>query len=174
MTPAIVEPMAEVTIRPIRSEDVPEVVAMVHELAAHEGMAEHCRLRPEQLHEALFRDRAALFGIVAEAEGAVGGFALYFLNFSTWDGVHGVWAEDVYVRPELRGRGVGRALWSHLARFALDNGYTRVDCVTLHDNALGMAAHLALGARPMDDWRVLRWDGEALRALAEAPAEWGA
>jgi GNAT superfamily N-acetyltransferase len=171
VTRTIVELVADVIIRPVRPDDVSEITAMVHELAAHEGMSEHCRLRPEQLSEALFRQRPALFGIVAESEGAVGGFALYFLNFSTWDGVHGVWAEDVYVRPELRGGGVGRALWSHLARFALDHGYSRVECVTLHDNALGMAAHLALGARPMDDWRVLRWDGDALTALAEAPVD---
>jgi GNAT superfamily N-acetyltransferase len=163
--------VADVIIRPVRPADVSDVVAMVHELADHEGMPEHCRLRPEQLHEALFRECAALFGVVATVGDTVGGFALYFLNFSTWDGVHGIWAEDVYVRPELRGRGVGRALWRHLAQLALDSGYTRVECVTLQDNTLGMAAHLAMGARPMDDWRVLRWDGAALRALASASAD---
>jgi len=134
-------------------------------------MPERCHLEPAQLHRALFGERPALFGIVAELAGAeladaVGGFALYFLNFSTWDGVHGIYAEDVYIRPALRGRGVARRLWSHLARLALDNGYTRVECVTLRTNSLGMTVHLALGARPLDDWRMLRWDGAALHALA--------
>ena len=158
--------MSDVIIRPVLPADVPCVVHMVHELAAHEQMPEHCQLRPEQLHEALFRDQPALFGIVAEHNGSVGGFALYFLNFSTWDGVHGVYAEDVYVRPSLRGRGVGQRFWQYLGQFALDNGYTRVECVTLRTNSLGMTVHLALGARPLDDWRMLRWDGAALHALA--------
>ena len=162
--------VSEVIIRAVEARDVDAVVAMVHELAAHEEMPEQCHLEPAQLHRALFGERPALFGIVAELAGAeladaVGGFALYFLNFSTWDGVHGIYAEDVYIRPALRGRGVARRLWSHLARLALDNGYTRVDCVTLRSNTLGMDVHLALGAQPMDEWRVLRWDGDALRTL---------
>jgi len=162
--------VSEVIIRAVEARDVDAVVAMVHELAAHEEMLERCHLEPAQLHRALFGERPALFGIVAELAGAeladaVGGFALYFLNFSTWDGVHGIYAEDVYIRPALRGRGVARRLWSHLARLALDNGYTRVDCVTLRSNTLGMDVHLALGAQPMDEWRVLRWDGDALRTL---------
>jgi len=156
----------EVSIRAVEPGDVADVVAMVYELAAHEEMPEHCRLRPEQLREALFRERPALFGIVAELDGEVGGFALYFLNFSTWNGVHGVYAEDVYVRPSARGKGVGARLWRHLAQLVLDNGYSRLECATLHSNTLGMDVHLALGARPMDDWRVLRWDGDALRTLA--------
>jgi GNAT superfamily N-acetyltransferase len=157
--------VTEVIIRAIEARDVDAVVAMVHELAAHEEMPGQCHLVPAQLHGALFGERPALFGIVAELAGEVGGFALYFLNFSTWDGVHGIYAEDVYIRPALRGRGVARLLWGHLARLALDSGYTRVDCVTLRSNSLGMDVHLALGAQPMDEWRVLRWEGDALRTL---------
>jgi len=142
--------VSEVIIRAVEARDVDAVVAMVHELAAHEEMLERCHLEPAQLHRALFGERPALFGIVAELAGAeladaVGGFALYFLNFSTWDGVHGVYAEDVYVRPSLRGRGVGQRFWQYLGQFALDNGYTRVECVTLRTNSLGMTVHLALG-----------------------------
>ena len=159
--------MTEVIIRAVEARDVDAVVAMVHELAAHEDMPEHCRLEPAQLHRALFGERPALYGIVAELAGEVGGFALYFLNFSTWDGVHGIYAEDVYLRPALRGRGVARRIWGHLAQLALDNDYTRVECVTLRSNTLGMDVHLALGAEPRDDWRVLRWDGDALTALAK-------
>jgi GNAT superfamily N-acetyltransferase len=158
--------VSDVIIRPVRPGDVAEVVAMVHELAEHEQLPEHCHLRGEQLHHALFGDRPALYGLVAEQAGAVGGFALYFLNFSTWDGVHGIYAEDVYLRPALRGHGVGRRIWRELARLALRHGYTRVECVTLLSNTLGMRAHLAMGARPMRDWRVLRWDGDALHTLA--------
>ncbi|MDT7669250.1 MAG: hypothetical protein QOC74_2033 [Pseudonocardiales bacterium] len=158
--------MSEVIIRAIEARDVEQVAAMVHELAAHEEMPEHCHLKPEQLLGVLFGERPALFGIVAELDGEVGGFALYFLNFSTWHGVHGIYAEDVYIRPALRGRGVARQIWGHLAQLALDNGYTRVECVTLRSNTLGMDVHLALGAEPRDDWRVLRWEAETLRALA--------
>jgi GNAT superfamily N-acetyltransferase len=159
--------VTEVIIRAIEARDVEAVVAMVHELAAHEEMPEECHLEPAQLHRALFGERPALFGIVADDAGDVGGFALYFLNFSTWDGVHGIYAEDVYLRPAMRGRGVARKIWGHLAQLALDNGYTRIECVTLRSNTLGMDVHLALGAVPRDDWRVLRWDGEALRSLAK-------
>ncbi|HEX4361148.1 MAG TPA: GNAT family N-acetyltransferase [Pseudonocardia sp.] len=159
--------MTEVIIRAVEARDVDAVVAMVHELAAHEEMPEECHLEPPHLHRALFGERPALYGIVAELDGEVGGFALYFLNFSTWDGVHGIYAEDVYIRPALRGRGVARRIWGHLAQLALDQGYTRVECVTLRSNTLGMDVHLALGAEPRDDWRVLRWDGDALRALAK-------
>jgi GNAT superfamily N-acetyltransferase len=159
--------VTEVIIRAIEARDVDAVVAMVHELAAHEEMAEECHLEPAQLHRALFGERPALFGVVADDAGEVGGFALYFLNFSTWDGVHGIYAEDVYLRPAMRGRGVARKIWGHLAQLALDNGYTRIECVTLRSNTLGMDAHLALGAQPREDWRVLRWDGEALRSLAK-------
>jgi GNAT superfamily N-acetyltransferase len=159
----------EVIIRPIEAADVDEVVLMVHELAEHEGMPEQCHLRPEQLREVLFCRRPALFGNVAESDGALGGFNLYFLNFSTWDGVHGIYVEDMYVRPQLRGRGVGRLFYQRLAQLALRHGYSRVECVTLLSNRLGMSVHRALGARTMDDWRVLRWEGAALRGLADAP-----
>jgi hypothetical protein len=79
--------VTEVIIRAVEARDVDAVVAMVHELAAHEDMPEQCHLEPAQLHRALFGERPALYGIVAELDGEVGGFALYFLNFSTWDGV---------------------------------------------------------------------------------------
>ncbi|WP_028938142.1 GNAT family N-acetyltransferase [Pseudonocardia spinosispora] len=158
--------MAEVVVRAIEARDVDAVVAMVYELAVHEEMPEHCHLEPEQLHRALFGERPALFGLVAEHDGQVDGYALYFLNFSTWDGVHGIYVEDLYIRPTLRGRGVGRQMWSHLARTAVERGYTRLECVTLHENTLGMDVHLKLGARPLTDWQVLRWDGTALHDLA--------
>jgi GNAT superfamily N-acetyltransferase len=154
-------------IRPVAEADLGSVVAMVHELAEYERAPDQCHLTVEQLRTALFGDRPALFGHVAELPGGeLVGTALWFLNFSTWDGVHGVYVEDMYVRPALRGRGVGRRLYRHLAQLALDRGYSRVECVTLLSNSLGMSVHRSLGARAMDDWRVLRWEGAALRALA--------
>ncbi len=87
------------TVRPVAERDVETVVAMVHELAAYERAPEQCRLTVQQLRSALFGERPALFGHVAEAGGAVVRFALWFLNYSTWDGVHGLHLEDLYVRP---------------------------------------------------------------------------
>ncbi|HZG89546.1 MAG TPA: GNAT family N-acetyltransferase [Pseudonocardia sp.] len=153
------------TVREVRPEDVPAVVALVHELADYERSAADCSLTAEQLHAALFAPAPALFGHVAELDGEVVGFALWFLNFSTWRGVHGMYLEDLYVRPECRGHGFGRALLARLAAVCVERGYARLEWSVLDWNAPAIGFYRTLGAVAMDGWTVNRLDGEALATL---------
>jgi GNAT superfamily N-acetyltransferase len=158
-----------VDIRPISRADVPEVVAMVHELAGCERAPAECHLTEAQLEAALFTERPALFGHVAWSDGARVGMALWFLNFSTWRGVHGVYLEDLYVRPSARGAGVGRALLATLAAVCAERGYERLDWWVLHWNPARDFYH-SIQADAMDEWVPYRLTGPALHALAsQAP-----
>jgi GNAT superfamily N-acetyltransferase len=158
-------------VRRIRPSDVDRVVELVHELAEYEKAPEECHLTPEQLHTALFRDSPALFGHVAEADGEVVGMALWFLNFSTWDGVHGIYLEDLYVRPARRGSGLGRALLTALAEECVREGYSRLQWSVLNWNAPAIGFYRSLGALPMDDWTVFRLTGAALRRVGGADSQ---
>jgi GNAT superfamily N-acetyltransferase len=155
------------TIRSIRPEDVPAVVSMVHELAEFERAPEQCHLTPPQLQAALFGPAPALYGHVAVgADDHPMGFALWFLNFSTWDGVHGIYLEDLYVRPEARGTGLGTRLLATLAALCLERGYTRLQWWVLDWNETALRVYQRVGALPMDEWTVHRVSGEALSRLA--------
>ncbi len=154
-------------IRRVTPDDVEPVVGMVHDLAEYEKAADQCHLTAEQLHAALFDEHPALFGHVAQAEdGTVVGLALWFLNYSTWDGAHGVYLEDLYVRPEHRGGGHGRALLAALAGVCSGRGYTRLQWWVLNWNTPSIGFYRALGAEPMDDWTTMRLSGAALGRLA--------
>ena len=159
--------MPDPRIRPITPDDVPAVVALVYELAEYERLVELCHITEDQLTAALFGPSPALFGLVAIDDAVVVGYALYFLNFSTWEGVHGIYLEDLYVRPEQRGSGLGRALLTGLAGVANDRGYARVEWSVLDWNAPSIAFYRSLGAEPMDGWTVFRLTGPALRRAAE-------
>jgi len=169
---------SEVTIRPARPEDVPVVVGMVHELAEFERAPEQCHLTEPQLHAALFAPQPALFGHVAvraSSPAAAGdeiiGYSLWFLNFSTWEGVHGIYLEDLYVSPAARGTGAGRLLLTTLARTCVERGYQRLDWGVLHWNP-ARDFYAALGAAAMDEWIPYRLTGAALHKLAtREPAE---
>ncbi|MFD5830452.1 GNAT family N-acetyltransferase [Lentzea sp. NPDC060358] len=155
-------------IRRVEPRDVDAAVRLVHELALYEKAPEQCHLTAEQLHTALFRDHAALFGHVAEVDGEVVGIALWFLNFSTWDGVHGIYLEDLYVTPEHRGSGIGRQLLETLARECVAKGYTRFQWWVLNWNEPSIGFYRKLGAVPMDEWTVMRVADEALRELGSS------
>jgi GNAT superfamily N-acetyltransferase len=160
-------------IRPVRPADVPAVVGLVYELAEYERLREQCKLTSEQLLAALFGPAPALFGLVAVQGDEVVGYALYFLNFSTWEGVHGVYLEDLYVRPDQRGSGLGRGLLLQLARIAADNGYARVEWSVLDWNEPSIAFYLSLGAVPMTGWSTFRLTGPALQSAAAGDATAG-
>ncbi|WP_091123352.1 GNAT family N-acetyltransferase [Nocardioides terrae] len=166
--------MTDSRIRRIARADVPAAVALVHELAAYEREPESCRLTEEQLSRALFGPDPKLFGHVAtDADGAVAGVALWFLNFSTWRGEHGLYLEDLFVRPDQRGGGLGRALLTALAEECLAQGYERLEWVVLDWNEPAIGFYRSLGAVAMDDWTVNRLTGEALQALGAAAATAG-
>jgi GNAT superfamily N-acetyltransferase len=157
-------------VRPVEERDVDAVVALVHELADYEHAAEHCTLTAAQLHDALFRPAPALFGHVAEASGEVVGCALWFLNFSTWRGVHGLYLEDLYVQPAHRGAGLGRALLAALAAVCGARALARLEWSVLDWNEPSIGFYRALGAVAMDEWTVFRLDGDALAALGRESA----
>jgi GNAT superfamily N-acetyltransferase len=157
-------------IRAVEERDVDAVAGLVHELAEYERAAEHCLLTPAQLHAALFAPAPALFGHVAEVAGKEGrrevvGCALWFLNFSTWRGVHGLYLEDLYVQPAHRGAGIGRALLARLAGVCAERGLARLEWAVLDWNEPSIGFYRSLGAVTMDEWTVFRLDGAALEAL---------
>jgi GNAT superfamily N-acetyltransferase len=138
----------------------------VHELADYERAPHECHLTSGQLRAALFGPSPALFCHVATLDGAVVGFALWFLSFSTWRGTHGVYLEDLYVRPGHRGAGAGRALLAELAAECVRRGYARLEWWVLDWNAPAIGFYRSIGAVPMDEWTVQRLTGDALHALA--------
>nr|WP_206038572.1 GNAT family N-acetyltransferase [Rhodococcus sp. 105337] len=139
---------------------------MIYDLAEYEKARHECTVTTEQIRAALFGPEPSVFGHVAEeADGTVVGVALWFRNFSTWDGVHGVYLEDLYVRPEHRGAGHGRALLAALAHECVERGYTRLSWSVLNWNEPSIGFYRSLGAVPQDEWTTFRLSGDALREL---------
>ncbi|MEV4563895.1 GNAT family N-acetyltransferase [Nonomuraea sp. NPDC049419] len=153
-------------IRPATPADVPEIVSMIHELAEYEKAAHEVRVTEEQLHDTLFRDHPAAFAHMAEQDGEVVGFTLWFLTYSTWRGVHGVYMEDLYVRPRHRGGGHGVALVRELARICAERGYERLEWAVLDWNEPSIAFYEKLGAVNQNEWYRYRLTDEPLRRLA--------
>jgi GNAT superfamily N-acetyltransferase len=152
-------------IRRIEPSDLEAAVALVHELAVYEKAADECHLTVEQLRACLFGPSPALFGHVAELDGVVVGVALWFLNFSTWRGVHGIHLEDLFVRPAHRGGGLGKALLATLAQECVDRGYGRLEWAVLTWNTPAIGFYRSLGAVPIDEWTMFRLADDALAAL---------
>lgn len=163
-------------IRSAVPADVPVLHAMIRELADYERAAEEARATQEQLREALFGAHPAVFALIAESDGSSGdggaasgevvGFALWFRNFSTWTGTHGVHLEDLYVRPGARGSGHGKALLAVLARLCVERGYQRFEWSVLDWNVPSINFYKSIGAEPLDGWTGQRLSGDALRGLA--------
>ena len=140
---------------------------MVHELAEFERAPESCHLTDEQVLATLFAEQPAVFGHVAVAtDDTPYGFALWFLNYSTWEGTHGIHLEDLYVRPQARGTGAGGALLAALARICVERGYRRLEWVMLDWNPAA-EFYAAIGAKVVEDWLPYRLSGAALAQLAE-------
>ena len=153
-------------VRRVREEDVPAVLALVQGLAEYERL-EGGSMTEGQLRDALFGPAPALFAHVADVDGEIAGCALWFLSFSTLRGRHGIYLEDLFVRPERRGLGLGRALLAALARECVERGYARLEWSVLDWNEPAIGFYRALGAEPMSGWTVYRLAGEPLRALGE-------
>jgi GNAT superfamily N-acetyltransferase len=157
-------------IRSATPQDVPHIHRLMRELAEYEKSIDEVTATEDDLRRALFADQPAIFAHVAEHEGSVAGFALWFLNYSTWLGRHGIYLEDLYVTPALRGTGLGRALLAELARVCVQRGYGRLEWWVLDWNAPARGFYEALGAVAMDEWTVHRLTGPALHALADSTA----
>ena len=153
-------------IRPAVEADAPLVLALVRELAEYERLVDEVTATEADIRRALFGPAPSAEAVIAEVEGRPVGFALFFHNFSTFTGKRGLYLEDLYVRPEHRGRGVGRRLLRHLARLALDRGCRRFEWSVLDWNEPAIRSYRRAGAAPMDDWTVYRLTGAALDRLA--------
>ncbi|MFX0575536.1 GNAT family N-acetyltransferase [Nocardia nepalensis] len=153
-------------IRRAAPADVPALVGLVEDLAEYEKSRDECTLTAEQLHTALFGPSPAVFAHVVEDETGVVGCAIWFLNYSTWTGVHGIYLEDLYVKPQTRGKGYGKALLAALAQEAAANGYSRVDWSVLTWNTPSIEFYKSIGANPQDEWVGYRLTGAAIDKLA--------
>ncbi|GHD01528.1 GNAT family N-acetyltransferase [Zhihengliuella salsuginis] len=173
-------------IRPAEPRDVPVLLALITELAEYEREPDAVRNTGALLHEHLFGPDPKVFAHVAEetttdddgatvGDPAVVGMAIWFLNYSTWEGVHGIHLEDLYVRPDARKNGHGRALLATLARLAVERDCARLEWQVLNWNELAIGFYDSLGAEAMSGWTTRRLDGEGLTRLADqapkAPAE---
>ncbi len=155
------------TLRAAAPSDCGDIARLVQALAAYEKLADQARATAADFHRALFGTPARAEAAVAEAGGATIGFALWFYNFSTFQGRAGLYVEDVYVEPAHRGAGIGRALFRVMAARAVAQGCGRMEWSVLDWNAPAIAFYRALGAEPMNEWTVQRLSGDTLSRLAE-------
>ena len=153
-------------VRTARPGDVPDVLALVRELATYEREPDAVETTGQMLHDALFGPSPVASCHVAVLDGQVVGMALWYVTFSTWKGVPGLWLEDLFVRESARGTGLGRGLLQTLAAVCVDRGYARFEWWVLDWNAPAIGFYASLGAVPQDEWTVHRVDGDALRELA--------
>lgn len=154
------------TIRDALRADAPLIVELVRELALYERAPDAAKASLADIEAALFGAPPKVHALIAETGGAPAGLAVYFFNFSTWTGRHGVYLEDLFVRESARGQGIGKALLARLAQIAIEKNCARVEWAVLDWNEPAIGFYKSLGARAMNEWTVYRVDGEALAALA--------
>jgi GNAT superfamily N-acetyltransferase len=157
--------VAETRIREAAEEDVPLILSLIRELAEYERLSDEVVATEDGLRESLFGERRYAEVLIAEHDGAPAGFALFFHNFSTFLGKPGIYLEDLYVRPEFRGSGIGRQLLVKLAHLALERGCGRLEWSVLDWNEPSIGFYMQLGAVARDDWTIYRVSGHALRKL---------
>ena len=156
-------------IRAARVEDVPVILQLIRDLATYERAPDEVTATEEQLVDVLFGDQRVAEALLAfEGQSAVG-FAVYFYNFSTWLGRAGLYLEDLFVNPDKRGKGYGRALLVELAKIARDRGCGRMEWAVLNWNAPAIRFYRAIGAKPMNEWTVFRLTRDEIATLANAP-----
>ena len=159
------------TIRPANRDDVPLILSFIRELAAYEKLAHEVVATEARIAATLFGDTASAEVVIAEAHGQAAGFALFFANYSTFLGRPGIYLEDLFVRPEFRALGIGRALLAHLARLAVNRGCGRLEWAVLDWNAPAIGFYEKLGAIPRSEWTTYQLTGEALARLAEGKGD---
>ena len=162
------EQLADFKIRPARLEDVLVILQLIHDLATYERAPDEVTATEEQLVEVLFGEKPAAEVLLAFEEESPVGFAVYFYNFSTWLGRPGLYLEDLFVKPEKRGKGYGRALLVALAKVARDRGCGRMEWAVLNWNEPAIKFYQTLGAKPMNEWTVFRLTRDEIAKLADA------
>ncbi|HEV2272184.1 MAG TPA: GNAT family N-acetyltransferase [Steroidobacteraceae bacterium] len=157
-----------IIVRPATRDDVPLVLEFIRELARYEHLEHEVSASATELREALFGERRYAEVVFACSGGEPLGFALFFHNFSTFQGRPGIYLEDLFVRPQARGRGIGKRLLVHLARTAVERRCARLEWAVLDWNEPSIGFYRSLGAVPMDEWTTFRLTGEALALLADS------
>jgi GNAT superfamily N-acetyltransferase len=156
------------TIRAARPADATLIFALVCELADYENLQSEVAATPEGLAAALFAPEPRLFCEIAEWGGEAAGFSIWFLNYSTFRGRHGIYVEDLFVRPQFRGKGIGKALMARLAKHCVEQKLGRFEWAVLDWNKPSIAFYKSIGAQVMDEWRICRLTGRALQDFASA------
>ena len=156
-----------ISIRSATPADLPLIAQFIRDLAEYEKLAHEVRFNEAKLGEKLFGSRPYAEVVIGEIDGTPQGFALFFHNFSTFEGRPGLYLEDLFVRPEARGSGLGKALLAHLAQLCVERDCARLEWSVLDWNTPAIGFYQSLGAKLMDEWTVMRVDGDALTALAE-------
>ena len=152
-------------IRPAKSEEVGEVLQLIQDLATYEKAPEQVEASQEDLLNTIFASDPRVFCDLVEVDGQIAGMAIWFLNYSTWQAKHGIYLEDLFIKPEYRGRGYGKALLKHLAKICDEKGYGRLQWWVLDWNSPAIEFYKSLGAEAMDEWTVYRTSGKALKDL---------
>ena len=159
--------LPDFVLRKATVEDCPLILSFIRELAEYEKLLHEVVASVEKLEETLFGEVAYAQSVIGEYRGTAVGYALFFHNFSTFTGRPGIYLEDLYVQPHMRGQGFGKCLLAYLARLAVDKGCTRVEWSVLDWNEPSIQFYRSIGATPMDGWTVQRLDGEALASFAK-------
>jgi GNAT superfamily N-acetyltransferase len=152
-------------IRPAQRQEVGIVLQLIHDLAVYEKAPNEVEATEKELLETIFSSDPKVFCDLVEVDGEIAGMAIWFLNYSTWQGKHGIYLEDLFIKPEYRGRGYGKALLKHLAKICDEKGYGRFQWWVLDWNSPAIEFYRSLGAVAMDEWTVYRVSGQALKDL---------
>jgi GNAT superfamily N-acetyltransferase len=156
-------------LRPATPADIPEILALIRELADYEREPASAIATHADLLRDGFTEPRRFHCLMAEFNGAIAGFALYFFNYSTWRGHAGIYLEDLFVRPALRGKGIGKALIAAVAAVAVAKGCPRLDWAVLNWNTPAIDFYTSIGAQPQSEWTTMRLSGDALQRLAQPP-----
>lgn len=156
-----------VSIRFAQPNDVHAIIGLIRDLAEYEREPDAVKIREEDVLRYGFGNDAVFSCLLAECDGCIAGFALYFTTFSTWEGKPGIYLEDLFVKPEYRGRGLGKALMVRLAQITIEKGYTRFQWQVLDWNTPSIEFYESIGAVHMKEWYTYRMSGEALERLAK-------
>ena len=154
-------------IRPARKVEVGIVLQLIHDLALYEKAPHEVEATEKELLGTIFAEEPRVFCDLVEVDGEIAGMAIWFLNYSTWQGKHGIYLEDLFIKPEFRGRGFGKALLQHLARICEEKGYGRFQWWVLDWNSPAIEFYRSLGAVAMDEWTVYRVSGDELKKLGK-------
>lgn len=155
------------TIRQARPTDVQAIYDMIYELAVYEKAPEEVVTTPDEIEATLFGEGSKTEALICEIEGKIAGYAVFFTSYSTWLGRNGIYMEDLYISPDFRGKGAGKALLKHIARFAVERNCGRLEWSVLDWNQPAIDFYLSIGALPQSEWVRYRLDGDALLKFAE-------